>query len=91
MSNSRLATALFAGHILVASVAWTMGFLAGRLCQRRIDGHDEFDRFIHHLEAYDRRPYNWDIDGECLARSLPGERGSSRPSPSSGRAQRGVR
>lgn len=74
MSNSRLATALLAGHILVASVAWTMGFLAGRLCQRRNDvdevfgpDDDDLDWLVHHLEALQaqNRPYNWVVDGEC--------------------------
>lgn len=72
MNTARVATAMFAGHILVASVAWTMGYLAGRLIERRnqdvIDLCDrvqgDVDEFIQLISP--TRPYDWRLDGECV-------------------------
>lgn len=67
-----LFVALVAGHTLVASLAWTTGYLAGRLMERRawrvidlcdrVQGDvDEFIRLLMPPSA----PYDWQRDGEC--------------------------
>jgi hypothetical protein len=70
--TGRTFVALLAGHVLVAAISWMMGYLAGRLMERRarevIDLCDrvqgDVDEFIDLLTP--AAPYDWAVGGECV-------------------------
>jgi hypothetical protein len=69
MNTARLGTALLAGHILVAAISWTMGWITGRLTERRY--HDlDWCRPVPVCDLVDlvepAAAYDWQRDGECV-------------------------
>ena len=73
MNTARLGTALLAGHVLVAAISWTMGYIAGRLMERRARSViDLCDRVQGDVAEFIRLltppapPYDWQRDGDAI-------------------------
>jgi hypothetical protein len=61
-------TALFASYVLVASLGWTNGYMAGRFLERRVGAELDSWPPVPFLDLTDTQAYDWDTDTEIIWR-----------------------